>query len=138
MEQNRALSVKTMEDGGALYEVDQTALTVSFANNEDLQEKVKQEYREFFREKTKRETLDKCVLFQKLSNYDKARIASGLQEVDCADGEVVIEQGAPGANSMFFVKSGSFECYNAQGAVLKVCREMDFFGELGLILNQDR
>ena len=79
-------------------------------------------------------------MFKKFSREDLERIQDDMKVQDYEKDDIVIRQGDENTDSMFFVRSGVFECYDDSSPeiVIAELRVNDVFGELGLLLNQKR
>lgn len=96
---------------------------------------------EFLEEKRRKNIIANCRLFENLDKGEQARLVAVLEVIESDDmsiGKPVVKQGEIG-DAMYFVDSGSFECYDEKtGQVFKVCQPGEFFGELALLFEDKR
>ena len=140
-EETRAASVRPMSTNARLLKISKKDFELSLQGRESFSKRVVTDdssYESYFEMKLRMEAVKKCPLFRKMTSDDLVRIVKSISTVQVQPGEVIINQGEEGS-SMYFVKEGSFECYNAKtDKILLICEKFDYFGELALVLQQER
>lgn len=94
----------------------------------------------------KMELLIKSPIFQNLTSNDLEAVANKLTLRTCQMNEVLIQEGDSDDDTMYFVKSGEFQCYKERETskssyetiLLKTCKKGDLFGELSVFFLQPR
>ena len=140
--ERRALSVRVASQEAALYRLLSEDINQCTTTEQCIEEgsslKEKQGYEGYFEEREKRQALKACPLFKELEEDDVIRLLKSMQRKEIPAGDRIIEEGASG-KSMYFVQDGSFVCYReCNKNVVKVCKRLDYFGELGVIFDRPR
>ena len=140
-EEKRAASVRPASADARLLKITKKDFETSLQGRQSISRSVVTEdstYETYFEMKRRIEAVKKCPLFRKMTTDDLDRIVKSMSTIQVQPGEVIINQGEEGS-SMYFVGEGSFECYNAEtGKILLLCEKFDYFGELALVLQQER
>jgi CRP-like cAMP-binding protein len=145
LNQERVLSIKASASGGKVLKLTKqdvdiavSSMSQSSGQKDVLSNLMEERYIDYFDEKKKAKSLKKCPLFKKISPDDVARIQAAMVLETFQDDELVFALGDVG-DSMYFVKSGSFECFDetAKESVAFV-KAGEYFGELSLLLGQKR
>ena len=98
-----------------------------------------EDYAEFMDVKDRRRALQQCSSFDALAPLDLERLVHVMKRVPVPSGHKVVTQGEAADDGVFFVASGTFECYDEPtGSVKATLHQYDVFGELALLLNQKR
>ena len=141
----RAASVRAASPDGKLLQVTKMDFEISVERNKSaLQDAVQNQefYEDFFDDKAKLKALKKCPLFKKITRDDLSRIVSTMKRVEYEAGQDVVTKGEEGGTTMFFVKAGTFECYDPSAPdgkqVVVEYGPGDYFGELALLFDQER
>ena len=97
------------------------------------------DYAEFLDKKDRRLALQQCSTFDALDPIDVERLVHIMKRIPVEPGHKVLTQGDKADDGVFFVASGTFECYDEPtGSVKATLHQYDVFGELALLLNQKR
>jgi CRP-like cAMP-binding protein len=95
-------------------------------------------YNDFLDRQEREQIMRGFPLFKKLDAAAIEHIIDSIEDQVVMSGDQVVTQGEEG-DRMYFIKSGTFECYEEQsGKVLKVLEAGDYFGELSLFLQSQR
>mmetsp|Transcript_6163 Transcript_6163/g.9043 ORF Transcript_6163/g.9043 Transcript_6163/m.9043 type:complete len:548 (+) Transcript_6163:17-1660(+) len=105
--------------------------------NENFDEQKEALYRQVLEDQTKREIVQNCSVFSKLTPDDLDRVSRKLQKKTISKGTKVISQGDEG-HEIYFVAEGEFE-FRLDGKPLAgKCGEGQFFGELAVFFQKNR
>ena len=98
-----------------------------------------EDYAEFLDVKDRRHAILRCSTFDGLAPIDLERLVHVMKRVPVPSGHKVVTQGEAADDGVFFVASGTFECYDEPTESVKATlHQYDVFGELALLLNQKR
>lgn len=104
-------------------------------------------FKEFFAPKTEKveeerdliRFLSEVELFENLTRNERRNLSQHLYERHYKEDEIVFKKGYPNV-VMYVVKEGELQTYldSTQGENLKTVKPRDFFGEVGLFLEEER
>lgn len=140
--QPRALSVRAATSDAIVYQLSSEDIKKYTTAEECVEEGSHLEddkrYGSYFEEREKRQALKACSLFKELKEDDVERLVASMQRVEIPALTRIILEGTEG-KAMYFVKDGSFACYRESSQnVVKLCKRLDYFGELGVIFEKPR
>lgn len=137
-EPRHATALASDEHGSSLWKLSSSSFSSSMKSSmNEIVLQTNPEYQTYVDKKSLKVSIKKCSIFKDFGDDDIERCMASMEMVPYSDGEILCKEGDTG-DSMYFVKSGVFDCITSKGDIVASVGKGQYFGELALVFKKPR